>query len=295
MFLLILYFFYFNIVIHMKIIIEKNKTYNDTLDLITSKIKLLPKKNNKGRPNILTIEQYLEYILFVLISGCSWDNLDLIPNMKIKGDTIRKKFNKWNILGIFDNLFKDLLDQYIIENNIHCLFIDSYDCLNISGCKSIVGLGHKYKSKNVAKITLLADSNRIPFGIDVCRGNIHDNKRICSVIKELPLSINKTYNKPLSICADKGYIINKNLNKNYRIDHNISIITDKKKNMKKRITKKNKEILKGRIIIEHLNSVLRKKFKHLSRITDKNEKCVKRWFILSFIYLIIDYNNKHTI
>lgn len=271
---------------------KKDKTYNDVLSAITEKIKLLPKKNNNGRPNILKIEEYLEYILFVLISGCSWDDLNLIPNMKIKGDTIRKKFNKWDILGVFDNLFKDLLDQYITENNICCLFIDSYDCLNVSGCSSIIGLGHKYKGKNVAKISLLADQNRIPFCVDICKGNIHDNKRISYITNDLPLLLNKTYNKPLSICADKGYIINKNLNKIYRLDHNISIITDKKKNMKKRITKKNKEILKGRIIIEHLNSVLRKKFKHLSRITDKNEKSIKKWFFLSFIYLIIDYNNK---
>jgi transposase len=276
----------------MKINIKKEKTHGDVLNIIAEKIKLLPKKNNNGRPNVLKIEEYLEYILFVLISGCSWDDLDLIPNMKIKGDTIRKKFNKWNIFGVFDNLFKDLLDQYVTENNIYCLFMDSYDCLNVNGNDSIVGLGHKYKGKNVAKITLLTDSNRIPFCVDICRGNIHDNKRILDVIKDLPLSLNKTYNKPLSICADKGYIINKHLNNKYRTDHNISIVTDKKKNMKKRITKKNKEILKGRIIIEHLNSVLRKKFKHLSRITDKNEKNVKRWFILSFIYLIIDYNNK---
>lgn len=278
--------------IYMQTNIKRDKTYNNVLSIVVEKIKILPKKNNKGRPNILKIEEYLEYILFVLISGCSWDDLDLIPNMKIKGDTIRKKFNKWDALAVFDNLFNDLLDQYIIENNISRLFIDSYDCLNVSGHRSIVGLGHKYKGKNVAKITLLTDSNRIPFCVDICKGNIHDNKRVLNVTKDLPLSLNKTYNKPLSICADKGYIINKNLNKKYRVDHNFSIMTDKKKNMKKRITKKNKEILKGRIIIEHLNSVLRKKFKHLSRITDKNEKSVKKWFILSFIYLIIDYNNK---
>ncbi len=70
--------------------IKRDKTYNNVLSIVVEKIKILPKKNNKERPNILKIEEYLEYILFVLISGCSWDDLDLIPNMKIKGDTIRK-------------------------------------------------------------------------------------------------------------------------------------------------------------------------------------------------------------
>ena len=213
--------------------------------------------------------------------------------MIIKGDSIRKKFNILSKIGIFDDILELLLNEYIDKYDIDHLFIDSYDCINVSGVNDNIGYGHKYKCKKVSKITLLVDKNRIPICVDICKGNIHDNTRIINVIQGLPKIINKTYNKPLLIGADKGYIINKFKNKNLRTIHHVSIITDKKKNMKKRVTKQHKDFLKGRIIIEHLNSVLRKKFKHLSRITDKNEKCIKRWFAISFIYLIVNFNNKN--
>lgn len=271
--------------------LKKNKTYNDISTIIIDKINSIPIISNKGRKNILDIKDYVDYILFVLITGCSWNDLNLIPNFKIHCDTIRKKFNKWVLLGIFDNIFNELLNDYISNNNIEHLYLDSYDCINLSGNKSTVALGHKYKSKNVSKISLLVDKNKIPFAVDICKGNIHDNKRIPFICNNL--NINKSYNKPILICADKGYIINKKLNKYYRKIYNISIVTDKKKQMKKSITIKNKTLLNNRIIIEHFNSIIRRKFKHLTRISDKNENLVKRWFILSFIYLIIEYKNKN--
>ena len=275
----------------MKININTDKTYNDIIENIITQVKQI-KKIKSGRPNKETLETYCKYILFVLITGASWADLDLIPGMSIKSDTIRKKFNLWTNNGIFDNLFNILLNEYIINNKPSELFIDSYDCLNLNGTKENVKMGHKYKNKNVCKITLLTDKNKIPIGLDICKGNINDNKRIEYIANVIPKSINRKYQKPLKICGDKGYIINKERRNALRINYKIIIITDKRKNMKKRITKENKILLKKRIIIEHLNSILRRRFKHLSRISDKNEKGIKRWFMLSFIYLLLEHKNK---
>jgi len=277
----------------MKIDINNDTAYNELIDRIIEMVVCIP-KDKRGRHNAAELRTYCQYIMLVIISGCSWEDLNLIPNMPVKADAIRKKFKLWADNDVFNDIFYELMKVYLTRCNSNETFLDSYDCLNFRGTKKNIGIGHKYKSKYVTKITLLVDNFNMPIAIDISKGNENDKSRIKFIINQIPKQILNlcTYQNPLKIGADKGYITNPVENHNLRKDLHVTIITDKRKNMKRRITKEHKDFLRRRIKIEHLNSTLKGRFKHLSRITDKNEKSIKRWFILSFCYLLIENEHK---
>jgi len=107
----------------MKKDIANSIAYNKLIEDIVEKILCLP-RDNRGAHNITPLDLYVKYILFKLISGCSWDDFDAIPNIPYCGDTLRKKFNKWTDAGIFDGHYKELINFFIKNEDIKVLFMD---------------------------------------------------------------------------------------------------------------------------------------------------------------------------
>lgn len=279
----------------MKKDIINSVSYNKLVEDIVEKILHL-RRDNRGSHNRTPLDLYVKYILFKLISGCSWDDFDAIPNIPYTGDTLRKKFNKWSDAGIFNEQFEQLLKLFFNNNtntNIE-LFMDSFDVLNSKGTKKDTSIGHKYKNKNALRVNVIATENLIPIAVDLYPANINDNQRIENILEQLPTYLNSTYNKPVKIVSDLGYLINKKRNQIIRTKYNATIVTSKRKNMKKkRISVENKKLLKKRICIEHFNAKLLGKFKNLKTVTDKTNIKIKRWLLISFSYLLLEQLNKN--
>lgn len=282
----------------MKKDIMNTEAYNRQIEDIVNKILWLP-RDRRGSHNRTSLDVYVKYILFKLISGCSWEDLNAIPNMPYSGDTIRKKFNKWTDSGIFDEQFTELVNIYLENKKITELFMDSFDVLNskgtTKGTSKDTSIGYKFKNKNALRTNLIVTEDLIGLAVDLYPANINDNQRIENIIEQLPSSLNKTYNKPVKICSDLGYLINKERNQKIRSKYNVTIVTSKRKNMKrKRITKKNKELLKKRICVEHFHAKIKGKFKQLNKITDKTKLKIRRWIIISFSFLLFEYIENHS-
>jgi transposase len=264
------------------------KLVEDTVD----KILHLP-RDNRGSHNTTSLDIYVKYVLFKLISGCSWEDFNALPNMPYTGDAIRKKFNKWTDAGIFDAQFYDLVNIYLENKKIKELFMDSFDVLNSKGTLKDTSYGHKFKNKNALRTNVIITEELIPLAVDLYPANINDNQRIEHIVKQLPSSLNATYNQPVKIISDLGYLINKKRNQKLRTEYNATIVTSKRKNMKKkRITKENKKLLKKRICVEHFHAKIKGKFKQLNSVTDKTKLRIRRWIVISFSFLLFEHIEK---
>lgn len=264
-----------------------NKNYFSFVEDIVNRILCL-KRDNRGSHNYAPIEEYVKYIIFKLISGCSWDNFNFLPNIPFSGDTLRKKFNYWSNSGIFNDQFHELVNILLKNENIKNAYMDSFDILNYRGSKNDVAIGYKYKNKNALRTNIIATENCLPLAVDFYPANINDNQRIEKILDQM--TFKKSYNDPFKVVADLGYIINKERNQQIRSKYHVTIVTSKRKNMKKkRITNENKKLLKKRICIEHFHAKLKSKFKQLRHVTEKGIEKIKRWFLLSFSYLLLEY------
>ena len=102
----------------------------------------------------------------------------------------------------------------------------------------------KHKSN---KVSIIANENGIPLGINIGKGNIHDIKLLMDTLPK-NIFFNKLY-------ADKSYV-SKKLKENL-LQKNIKIITPNKKNQKVSNTREDQYELKNRMKIEHINNRLK--------------------------------------
>ena len=182
-----------------------------------------------GRKNKYKLEVYVDIILKVLKTGISWKSI----NDNIKGDTIRKKFIKWIKLDIFNKIYLELKKNYLKNNLIQNLYVDSTDIANVNGVLDF-GYNYKYKNKKAIKITTIVDDNHFPLFNQINKASDHDTKIMNNIVDENKLYINTSYHKPIYIAAYKGYICKKN--------KNIIYVTPYRKNQNKKkeqINKKN--------------------------------------------------------
>jgi len=86
----------------------------------------------KGKSNPDSDRYQLEYMLIVLQLGCAWRELSVLKP-KYKPDTIRKKYNRFVDLGIFDDVNNELLKKYDNvkpHEDTKIKIIDSTDIIN---------------------------------------------------------------------------------------------------------------------------------------------------------------------
>ena len=183
--------------------------------------------------------------------------------------TYYKKFIKLNNLNLFGNVHKIIIKIFSSKNLINTkdLFIDSKIILksikNINGSEYI-GPNHYDRNKNGNKITIIVTNNGIPIGLSLAPSNIHDVNLVENTIDNIAIKIVGS-----RIGADKGYI-SFSLKEKLKKDKNIDLITCNKSNTKNNInTDEENNFLKGRYIIENLNTWI-KNYKRIRNRYDKN-------------------------
>jgi len=134
---------------------------------------------------------------------------------------------------------------------------------NINGSEYI-GPNHYDRNKNGNKITIIVTNNGIPIGLSLAPSNIHDVNLVENTIDNIAIKIVGS-----RIGADKGYI-SFSLKEKLKKDKNIDLITCNKSNTKNNInTDEENNFLKGRYIIENLNTWI-KNYKRIRNRYDKN-------------------------
>jgi hypothetical protein len=205
----------------------------------------------KKKP-IYTYSYYYDMILLVLKHINSWRSLSITLKYANKSKyhytTIRKMFNKWNINNVFKIAYNNMLVQY--NNNLPNskeidLFIDACFISNKTGSE-LVGINPTYYKKNVTKLSIVCDSNKVPLTVTAFKSTTNDCKTIIDSVKSLKL------NKKINLITDKGYMTKKidklKLLKNFKI----KLITPRRKNQKNiRISKIMKSKLKVRNKVEN--------------------------------------------
>ena len=271
-----------NIIQKFKHILNK---YVEQLDIKNSR--------NIGRPNKFNNFFYIKHILNYLFTGISWSNIELFID-DLSGDAIRKKFNKWASLGVFTEAYNDFIQLYSKCKGVKLneLFMDATILKNTCCSKKITGFCKKLPKKRSSKATFICDENKIGLAVTIHSSSPHDSQHIEEVINNIPNAVSDTftYNRPCIITADKGYIINKNRKNDIRRNQHASLNYHGRSNMKKvHKTTRNKELLKKRIKVEHLNSRILRSFKALSTMKYENEQRRNVLFKLAFTIQMFEY------
>jgi hypothetical protein len=214
-----------------------------------------------GRPIIYKYKYCLKIIFDMLFTGISWKTMEKLKKIKI--DAIRKRFNKWVLLNIFDKAYNILFQIYKKKYNIKNLYIDSTVISNTSGSLKF-GYNIKIKNKKSIKITAIVDDNKIPHLLKVTSSNPHDAKIMEDILNENNI-------KNINLIGDKGYIKSDIYVDKINKEFNINLITPNRINSvnKNLLNNEYKKYLKKRYIVENFFCLLKKTYKRINIINDK--------------------------
>jgi len=228
-----------------------------------------------GRPIIYSYKYCLKIIFDMLYTGISWRLMEKL--LKIRIDAVRKRFNKWISLEVFNKAYNSLFKLYKHKYNIKNLYIDSTVIGNSSGSLKF-GYNIKIKNKKSIKITAIVDDNKVPHLLKVTPSNPHDSKIMEDIINDNNINNGKTIN----LIGDKGYIKSTEYINNINKKYNINLITpDRKNTINKKLLTDNHIHLKKRYIVENFFCLLKKTYKRINII---NDKLIDNYY--NYLYLI---------
>jgi hypothetical protein len=242
------------------------------------------KKEYRGRKNKFDNYFYLNYILRVLFYGEYWNTINCIF---CDISTIRKKFYKWDNMGLFKIAYDILFKKYSKNRTFKHLFIDSTIVQNMN-CSNGELVKHYFKivSKKQIKISVICDSNKIPILHKITSPHTHDIKICKNIIKDISVNIKK---KSILV-GDKGYISKRRV---YKANKNkIKIVSEYRKNQKKENTVEEIKLLKKRTIIENLFATIKNSYKRTRFIYDRNINHYNTFLLMAFSCQIIKFLNK---
>ena len=266
----------------------KNIVLIEELKKVIYANKHINKYYSKVYPNTkYSLDDILDELIFILETGVSFKK----HRGKIKGDTLRFHFNRFNKFGIFGKLKNKISTLYKKKVNIIGLSedpkpqtysIDSTHALNVNGIKG-TGRNSLFKGKRGIKVSTIVDKKGFIISSIVKKANHHDITFAKRHIKELkkklddnkiPYKITKTSK---FILADSAYD-SKDLRK-FIIDNGfIPLIYRNKRNIKneqniQKLTSDEIKIYKERSIVETCFSWMKKN----KRIKELNEKRIKAY------------------
>ena len=163
-----------------KILIKKYKKILNHLILLY--------KNKLGRPLKYNNNFYLNYILRILFYGDKWNTF--ICSKLCDRSTIRKRFYKWQSMGIFSAAYDILKKKYLSNKQFTNLFIDASvfqneHCSN----KELINYYYKFRSKKQTKLSCICDNNSIILSYQLSNPKYHDRTFIKPLLKKLPNNI----------------------------------------------------------------------------------------------------------
>ena len=255
---------------------------------------------HKKYPNIrkrkYSLEYYLDNFYLMLNDLCRWESLKLIHKdaNKYHYKTIYNEYNRWSN----DNIFIDAFSAFVNENYFKIsklrknkkitLFIDVTKINNLYG-SDYVYMNNEYCKKNVTPLTVISDQYGLPLAfrhIDhskyfgMRKSHVHELKNTQKTLNKITLKV-KDY-VDVSLTGDKAYISNETYD---ALSKKIKLIAPKRKNQKTKNTKKEKDLMSKRYIIEHLNGNIKK----YNRIYVRKDRTFKNYSSFMCIIFLLKY------
>lgn len=249
----------------------------------TRDIEIKKNRSNRGRkPLINNNEIYYNEFIDLLRSGKKWRDLKNIASYTV----YFKKFKEWSNNNLFKEAYFILIlylnqHRYITYKQINNTYIDSTMIRNKQGIECI-GMNYSDKFKNGTKSSVISTQNGIPLSLLCIKSNIHDINTVENTINN---SIIKLNNKKIG--GDKGYK-SQFLKNKLKINNNIDLITENKKNTINKNDKKNIIFLKKRYIIENLFSWV----KNNKRIQLRYDKYIQNYEQFTYLSFGLIVENK---
>lgn len=159
------------------------------------------KRVGPGRPRVHD-RNALNGIWYVLWTGCQWKAVKR-DWFEASSSTIHDRFQTWQRAGIFDKLFKIMVQYYARELHI------GWKWQSVDSKMVPAPLGGDQTGKNPtdrgklgAKIHLLVDEYGAPLAIHLTGANEHDKWSVDDLV--VHIVIKRPYGEQ-HLCADKGY------------------------------------------------------------------------------------------
>lgn len=252
------------------------KKFKDILNLT---IEILD-KHTSGRKNKFNNYFYLNYIMRILFYGEHWNTFYCD---KCDRSTIRKKFYKWQYLGVFRIAHEELLLKYVKNRTFKKLFIDATIIENFNCNSKMIDYYYKIKSKKQLKLSIISDLNNVPLSYILSNPKPHDSTFIKPLIKQLHINIKRNS----QLIGDAGYL---SLQKQYLLQgKKLNIITPIKKNQIVTLKKKQqiKSILRDRYKVEQTFSHLKRSYCRVRKLEDRHIKNYETFLLMAFSCQII--------
>lgn len=233
-------------------------------------------KNDKR--GLHKIKYSTKYILNIIIDkinlGVSWRDIKYLKSntMNTNHSVIFYMYEKMIKNDIIKKAYNNLLNKYCIKIDNSCAYIDSTYIINKYGYNSYVKYNNYAITKHkTCKLSIISSKNGFPLGVSIANSLEHDINLVLNTIPKNPL-FKKLY-------GDKGYISNK-IQKEIKQKTNIELIAPPRKNQINKLSTDDKNALKYRYVIEHLNNFIKQNKQIQTRFIKSNKN------FLEYIYLI---------
>lgn len=160
-----------------------------------------PKEKRAGRPRVNN-RNVMDGIWHVLWTGCQWKSIER-DWFEVSSSVLHERFQTWQKQGLFDKLFKRLVQYYAREQRIGWKW-QSVDSMMapapLGGAQT--GKNPTDRSKSGSKIHLLVDERGAPLAIFISGANRHDKWSVEDLV--VTVVVKRPYSEQ-HFCADKAY------------------------------------------------------------------------------------------
>jgi transposase len=270
--------------------VQLNVTFKDLVrDHILERQLFKPSTNTK-----YSLDQILDVIEYILITGSSWRSLNLpvFKNTDIKWQSIYFHFQKFAKANVFKKVYLKLLDRYFTKNKSGKLKYLSIDTSFVKNyCASNVAFNGYCKKKRLSKLSLIVDANGVPISALLARGNNSDQKLFYSNIDDPLVRINSQNNNNKHkryLLADAIYDTNQIRSKIKHMNITPIIAFNKRNSIKdtRIMTDKHKQIFRKRMIVENTFSWIYQNHRTNGRY-DKLTRTYYSFLFMAFIKILL--------
>ena len=236
-----------------------------------------------------TLDQILDVIEYVLITGASWRSIDLpiFNNLNIRWQSIYYHFQKFSKVNVFKKVYLQLLDSYFKQNrsgklkylSVDTSFLKNYNASNVA-------FNGYCRKKRLSKLSLIVDSNGVPISALIAAGNHSDQKLFYNNWNDLYVEINGSKNNKHKryLLADAIYdtkSIRDTIN-NKQITPLIAFNKRNSRNDTRTVSGHHKQIFRKRMIVENVFSWIYQN----RRTTGRYDKLNRNYYSFLFMALV---------
>ena len=208
-----------------------------------------------------TLDQILDVIEYVLITGASWRSIDLpiFNELNIRWQSIYYHFQKFSKANVFKKVYLQLIDAYFKRNRsgkLKYLSVDTSFLKNLDA--SNVAFNGYCRKKRLSKLSLIVDSNGVSISALIAAGNHSDQKLFYKNWNDLYVKIDGSNNNKHKryLLADAIYDTN-SIRGTINKKHITPLIAFNKRNSrydKRVLSERHKQIFRKRMIVENVFS-----------------------------------------